>query len=131
MTEAKALRLAEQVLDALEIAHAHGVVHGAISPTNVLVTPRGSMRLCDFATPPGMAPRAEQDVLAARRAVRGRPPSAAPRRPTRRARWATSGASARASTSRSRTRSRRGDAETLTDLARTPARPLREVGPPA
>lgn len=52
MTEAKVLHLAEQVLDALEISHAHGVVHGALSPSNVLVTPHGSMRLCDFATPP-------------------------------------------------------------------------------
>lgn len=53
MPEAKVLRLMEQLLDALEIAHAHGVVHGAIGPANVLVTTRGSVRLVDFATPPG------------------------------------------------------------------------------
>src|SRR5262249_20596714 len=46
------LRIAEQVLDALEIAHSHGIVHGAITPRNILVTPRGSVRLCDFSIPP-------------------------------------------------------------------------------
>ncbi len=74
MPEAKALRLAEQVLDALEIAHAHGVVHGAISPTNVLVTSRGSMRLCDFSAPPGLGPRTEGDALAPRRVTPWTPP---------------------------------------------------------
>lgn len=55
LNEQQVLRLAEQVLDALEIAHAHGVVHGAVTPRNILVTPRGSIRLCDFSTPPGSA----------------------------------------------------------------------------
>jgi serine/threonine-protein kinase len=66
--ETAVLRMAEQILDALEIAHAHGVVHGAITPTNILVTPRGSIRLVDFATPPGMGPRSggEEDFLAER-----------------------------------------------------------------
>ena len=76
LSEAQVLRMAEQVLDALEIAHAHGIVHGAITPRNVLVTPRGSIRLCDFATPPGMGPRTaeEEDVLAERRAGPFAPP---------------------------------------------------------
>jgi serine/threonine-protein kinase len=43
-----ALGLTEQVLDALEIAHAHGILHAAISPSNILVTPRGSVRVVDF-----------------------------------------------------------------------------------
>jgi serine/threonine-protein kinase len=46
-----ALRVIEQLLDALEMSHAHGIVHGALTPSNVVVTPRGSMRLVDFATP--------------------------------------------------------------------------------
>jgi serine/threonine protein kinase len=54
LTEAKVLRIAEQVLDALELAHSHGIIHGAITPSNILVNARGSMRLCDFATPPGV-----------------------------------------------------------------------------
>ncbi len=69
MSEAKVLRVAEQVLDALEIAHSHGIVHGAITPRNILVTPRSSIRLCDFSVPPGMGPRTsdDEDVLATRR----------------------------------------------------------------
>lgn len=63
---ARVLRVMEQVLDALEIAHAHGVIHGAISPSNVLMTPRGSIRLVDFATPPGTSIMGQdvRDVLA-------------------------------------------------------------------
>jgi serine/threonine protein kinase len=49
-----ALRLGEQLLDALEMAHAHGILHGALTPTNVMVTPRGSVRVVDFATTPGL-----------------------------------------------------------------------------
>lgn len=52
-----ALRLTEQLLDALEMAHAHGILHGALSPTNVVVTPRGTVRLVDFATTPGVLAR--------------------------------------------------------------------------
>ncbi len=65
LNEQQVLRVAEQVLDALEIAHAHGVVHGAVSPQNILVTARGSMRLCDFSMPPGAATQgiAEGDLL--------------------------------------------------------------------
>jgi serine/threonine-protein kinase len=43
-----ALGLTEQLLDALEIAHAHGIVHGALSPSNIVVTARGSVRVLDF-----------------------------------------------------------------------------------
>ena len=69
LNETQVLRIAEQVLDALEIAHAHGIVHGAITAQNILVTPRGSVRLCDFSVPPGMGPRTadDEDVLASRR----------------------------------------------------------------
>jgi serine/threonine-protein kinase len=50
-----ALQLAEQLLDALEMAHAHGIIHGALTPSNVVVTARGTVRVLDFATPPGLA----------------------------------------------------------------------------
>jgi serine/threonine-protein kinase len=39
------------------MAHAHGVVHGAITPTNLIVTPAGSVRLVDFAASPGALAR--------------------------------------------------------------------------
>jgi serine/threonine-protein kinase len=51
--EVGAMRLLEQILDALEMAHAHGILHGALTPRNVIVTPHGSARLVDFATIPG------------------------------------------------------------------------------
>jgi serine/threonine-protein kinase len=57
LDSAAALRLAEQMLDALETAHAHGIVHGALGPTNVVVTPRRTVRLLDFATAPGLFTR--------------------------------------------------------------------------
>jgi serine/threonine protein kinase len=60
-----ALRMTERLLDALEMAHAHGVVHGAITPANLIVTAAGSVRLVDFAAPPGSRARrsAGADVL--------------------------------------------------------------------
>ena len=70
LDEKTVLRMAEQVLDALEMAHAHGILHGALTPTNILITERKSIRLCDFATPPGMGTSrtSEDDVLTKLRA---------------------------------------------------------------
>ena len=78
-----ALRLVEQVLDALEMAHAHGILHGALSPSNVVVTPRGSVRLVDFATTPGLHARKADDVdaLAAARIGPFTPPERRPSPP--------------------------------------------------
>jgi serine/threonine-protein kinase len=129
MTEANALRLAEQVLDALEIAHAHGVVHGALTPSNLLVTPRGSIRLCDFATPPGVGARAEDDVLASRRVTEWSPPercSTSPEAATEMGDLWGLGACLYFAVSKTVPR---GGAETLVDLARTRALSLREIAP--
>ncbi len=49
-----ALQIAEQLLDALEMAHAHGVIHGALSPSNLVVMPGETIRLLDFATGRGL-----------------------------------------------------------------------------
>jgi serine/threonine-protein kinase len=129
ISETKALRLAEQILDALEISHAHGVVHGALSPSNLLVTPHGSIRICDFATPPGVAARAERDVLGSRRVSQWTPPercSTSPDGPTEVGDIWALGACLYYAVANAFPR---GDAATLSDLARTPARPLREVAP--
>lgn len=40
--------LADDLLGALEVAHARGIVHGDVKPANVLVRPRGSAVLTDF-----------------------------------------------------------------------------------
>ena len=37
-----------QALEALEFAHEHGVTHRDISPSNILVTPRGVVKVTDF-----------------------------------------------------------------------------------
>jgi serine/threonine protein kinase len=67
------LRLAEQLLDALETSHANGIIHGALAPSNVIVTPRGSLRLVDFATTPGPAAGIAPTAPAALAALAARP----------------------------------------------------------
>jgi serine/threonine-protein kinase len=129
--ETAALRMAEQILDALEIAHAHGIVHGAITPSNVLVTPRGSIRLVDFATPPGMGPRAseEDDVLGLRRIGPFTPPERCAEKlpPPVEASdiWALAACMYFAVTKKPP----RGEAESMEDLAKAPVKPLKALAP--
>jgi serine/threonine protein kinase len=43
-----ALAIAVDVLDVLEIAHSHGIVHGGISPSNIVLATHSSARILDF-----------------------------------------------------------------------------------
>jgi serine/threonine-protein kinase len=44
----RAAEIASQVCDALEFAHAHGVIHRDVKPQNILLTPAGDVKVTDF-----------------------------------------------------------------------------------
>ena len=124
-----ALRFGEQVLDVLEMAHAHGIVHGSLSPSNILITNRRSIRLVDFGTPPGLAARNEADVdaIAMHRCGSFTAPERCtepPQPQTEQSDIYSIGASLYYALAKVPPR---GDVESRTELATLAARPLREV----
>ena len=44
----QALKIAEQIADALTAAHERGIIHRDITPRNVMLTPKGDVKVLDF-----------------------------------------------------------------------------------
>jgi serine/threonine-protein kinase len=64
---AQVFRLAQQILSALELAHAAGIVHRDLKPANVLLQPSGAgeptVKLCDFGLAKSFGPEADRSTM--------------------------------------------------------------------
>ena len=78
MAPAQAAAIGLQVLDALEHAHAEGVIHRDVKPSNVLVLPDGAVKLTDF----GIAALADDTRITSTGMVLGSPSYMAPEQAT-------------------------------------------------
>jgi hypothetical protein len=78
LSPAEAAAVGLQVLDALEHAHAEGVVHRDVKPSNVLVLPDGAVKLSDF----GIASLADDARITSTGMVLGSPSYMAPEQAT-------------------------------------------------
>jgi serine/threonine protein kinase len=73
-----ALAIVPQVCDALQFAHAEGIVHRDIKPENILVDKKGRVKIADFGLAKLLKPGAELSHLTATHQVMGTPRYMAP-----------------------------------------------------
>jgi serine/threonine protein kinase len=75
---AEAARIGLEVLDVLEAAHTHGIVHRDVKPANVMVSDSGRVRLGDF----GVAAILDDPTVTSSGAITGSPAYMAPEQAT-------------------------------------------------
>jgi outer membrane biosynthesis protein TonB len=78
LAPAEAARIGLEVLDVLDAAHAHGIVHRDVKPGNVMVSDAGRVRLGDF----GVAAILDDPTVTSSGAITGSPAYMAPEQAT-------------------------------------------------